>query len=1008
MLEASTSQYRPVNTQNTQMASTPKTSQHKSSTITEYTHRDSFYSLIAFYGTLWQQLTSSYQEDKFIIAIAKDTALNIQCNCLEDKINELKINELKTIFSVLDYIEKRINSMPKSQKQEETQQYVYIISVFKKKIIEHCAYTPSIKDDIIHFMNKHIQYSNIITLKSLIENNFLFYKEFIKKTMPLHYSEDIKENLYFVYYLYSIKDQINIEPEILISAVNEFKYSKKGKILKQYYSFDDDIELAIQLYKWKSPLELYREHLKILNDSLKKDDKVDLFKKIHLSQIHLYKLLKEKSLEQNTEISNYSIYVIMQNIIEQSNCFSPEVEELIKNKKSEIFNPESLDQTTKDHPAMKNLFLTEEECKAFLHDINLYCQHKNSFKKYAICQKIKRKYSYILALNSPHLLKIILKKTNKDESLLIDIFPHYTVDFLMRNKNYKLDVNDPYFFQHVFYLAFSQYEYQLSQEHPPSLTFLYDNQEIQNSTYNMFLAIKNEILSYRIKNIGISKRNGNIILRKGEINSQDTTMHVFNSPQDLFNIATITSHFLFEIKNARKFKKEKTHYFMCNRIISDILNNFSNYNKFKIDISNTVPKNNTQTYMSPPLFTGNTPKESAKENLTIEAQPDTNIVYVQLNSFLVDNYQEELRKYNEVLDMEGKGYQVVFDVRNNKGGYAAYCNSLIDKLSELKNMIILVNQSSASASERFASTLKENGNYNFVIGTQTHGKGVTCNDTSLIFGHKKATLNHTIGEYGVPVHGESGIEQKSIHIDGVTPNILIHPLNPEHLGKVRSERAGNFYGSYLEQRMEKLQSIPDYQFYCREEDTEDFIDALSTALTTTLQQERANENANTALTIHHDAIKKTILETAWTYEQKVQALSRQKGFEIKLQSDLSSAVIPTIKASDISVQVLFQKNPPELSGDYDLVLKNHSPYPLHNVHLSLNPVFRLLLNNDKEYLNELLECSCFIGSHHKTSNLTIKITGSSLTNQDQLKYLYAIIESTQLDRPVITKLWPHN
>jgi hypothetical protein len=977
-----------------------------------YSHSSKSFN-IEFFRNTWIELTKKHPNHDTVVELYRKIILNMPNKNLEKEIKKLNINDLKTIFNVLDYMESIIQNTPELMGSNTYN--IYLLISIKTKIIKQFISNKNMEEYINYSIYKILVNRDPIVLEEFIKNDFVLYKKILLyRTVSYDGSDMGLHNItdYFTEILIQESDPTMSNLNQLKTILNDFLKTERGFHSDKSYSYFSQLLQSIHLKEEKNDINIINQNcMNILNNINLLKHKYDLTKQIYISHTQAYNYLISIASQEDSGISIDDVYSILQKNIEHCDYSPKKMLDRIKNQALERSYLEGLsDKEKQEIEEVLSIqsfdFLGEEEQKEFLQDIQNYRAYPDASNKLFLQKMIKNKYKYLFDYNSISLFRYILNNTDMKEEELIHIFPHYTIPFLTHKKSYKLETHDPYFFQKICYFAFFEYEKGLIDvRNEESFMSIYNPEEIKNATVNMILSLKSSIL--KELNMTLDSFGDNIILN-AEYEFGFNAYAIFKQPQNLFDIAMLLSELLYITKEKLNPATDEYYYNLCSHLISSTLKNFSFYNKFTTDDFDIKNNNNVQINMSPPLLPVNTLNKMAKENLTIKAQPDTKTVYVQLDSFNANNLQQELQRYDKVLDMAGNGYSVVFDVRNNPGGYADYSSQLIHKFSELKNMIILVNNGSASASEEVASILKENGNCNFVIGTQTCGKGVGFNTRSLIFGHKKFILQYTTGEYGVPVHGESGIEQKSIHIDGVTPNILIHPLSPKYLGKTRSQRVGNFYGSYLEQQMAKLQSIPDYQFYCREEDTEDFIDALSTALTTTLQQERANENPNTALTIHHDAIKKTILETAWTYEQKVQALSRQKGLELKLQSDLSSAVIPTIKASDVSVQVLLQDNSSKLSDHYKLALENHSPYPLHNVHVSLNPVFRLLLNNAQEDLNALLACSIFAGSQQKASQLTINVPSSSLTNQDQLKCLYAIIESTQLDRPVITQLWPHN
>ncbi|MCK5388133.1 MAG: S41 family peptidase [Candidatus Izimaplasma sp.] len=137
-------------------------------------------------------------------------------------------------------------------------------------------------------------------------------------------------------------------------------------------------------------------------------------------------------------------------------------------------------------------------------------------------------------------------------------------------------------------------------------------------------------------------------------------------------------------------------------------------------------------------------------------------VYNMLNQFLVDN---EIPMFSAEYYSNGD-YQrdFYFATRTEPRGY---------------DIVTLVNENSASASEVFASAMQEHGGY-LVVGKTTFGKGTMQRDVSLstIDGD---SLHITIGKWftsdGNWVHYDGGT-------DGVTPDIIVDLTDIEKAYKV--------------------------------------------------------------------------------------------------------------------------------------------------------------------------------------------------------------------------------
>lgn len=164
---------------------------------------------------------------------------------------------------------------------------------------------------------------------------------------------------------------------------------------------------------------------------------------------------------------------------------------------------------------------------------------------------------------------------------------------------------------------------------------------------------------------------------------------------------------------------------------------------------------------------------------------DGNIGYIALSSFNTE-CSDEIEKYMK--EFQSKGISsVILDLRNNTGGVvdeavkiselfvekdkAVLCsynkteNETIIKSKSGKykdiNLVLLVNEYSASASEIVTAALKDN-NAATIIGTRTYGKGVMQEIQPLFDGAIKVTIE----EFKTP-NGDK------INKKGITPDIVI-------------------------------------------------------------------------------------------------------------------------------------------------------------------------------------------------------------------------------------------
>ena len=172
---------------------------------------------------------------------------------------------------------------------------------------------------------------------------------------------------------------------------------------------------------------------------------------------------------------------------------------------------------------------------------------------------------------------------------------------------------------------------------------------------------------------------------------------------------------------------------------------------------------------------------------------DNNIGYIQMLSF-EEGISDKLKEEIENLKKQNVK-SIIIDVRDNGGGLVteaiAVCeifvpagkvilksydkdnNETITKSTAINTenleIVLLVNENSASATEIFAAAMKDN-NLATIIGTKTFGKGVMQEVQPLTIG---GALKITIEEFKTP-------NDSKIHKIGVTPDIEVEN---ENLGK---------------------------------------------------------------------------------------------------------------------------------------------------------------------------------------------------------------------------------
>ncbi|MBF0491536.1 MAG: PDZ domain-containing protein [Deltaproteobacteria bacterium] len=173
--------------------------------------------------------------------------------------------------------------------------------------------------------------------------------------------------------------------------------------------------------------------------------------------------------------------------------------------------------------------------------------------------------------------------------------------------------------------------------------------------------------------------------------------------------------------------------------------------------------------------------------------PEGDVAYLKIKSFQEDTYRELVRNLKKLKANPTKFKGLILDLRNNPGGLldqAIKVSDLFldhgvivstvgaeDKVLQVNEavgagtedpypMIVLVNGSSASASEIVAGALKNN-NRAVLIGEQTFGKGSVQSVYTL---RDNSALKLTIAQYLTPGN-------ESIQSVGITPDIRLDPVS---------------------------------------------------------------------------------------------------------------------------------------------------------------------------------------------------------------------------------------
>lgn len=170
---------------------------------------------------------------------------------------------------------------------------------------------------------------------------------------------------------------------------------------------------------------------------------------------------------------------------------------------------------------------------------------------------------------------------------------------------------------------------------------------------------------------------------------------------------------------------------------------------------------------------------------------DNNIGYIHLASFEDSSYEQFKTAYEDLSQKGAKS--LIFDLRNNGGGivdeaidigemFTDKGKVLLVESSKNKgedttyskqdktinmNVVVLVNENSASASEILASIFKDDVDNATIVGTTTYGKGVIQSLYTLTDG---SGLKITTNEYFTPKH-------EVINKVGITPDVEVKGYN---------------------------------------------------------------------------------------------------------------------------------------------------------------------------------------------------------------------------------------
>lgn len=225
---------------------------------------------------------------------------------------------------------------------------------------------------------------------------------------------------------------------------------------------------------------------------------------------------------------------------------------------------------------------------------------------------------------------------------------------------------------------------------------------------------------------------------------------------------------------------------------NDISNYIKNSGKSKIVL--TVKRNNEEKDISINLSKVEIPHVSGK----VIEQDNKKIGYIKISLFASNSYKQFKNKLDEL--EKSNIDDLIIDVRDNSGGYLSsvtdICNLFLDKgkviyqLEDSKgkvkkkdttkekrkyDIVVLINDGSASASEILASAIKESYGGD-IVGTNSYGKGTVQQTKKLLDG---SMIKYTTQKWLTP-------DGNSINEVGVTPTKVVE-LNEEYFNNPTTE-----------------------------------------------------------------------------------------------------------------------------------------------------------------------------------------------------------------------------
>jgi hypothetical protein len=320
-----------------------------------------------------------------------------------------------------------------------------------------------------------------------------------------------------------------------------------------------------------------------------------------------------------------------------------------------------------------------------------------------------------------------------------------------------------------------------------------------------------------------------------------------------------------------------------------------------------------------------------------------------------------------------------------------------------------MNEKSASASENFAMSMKHINPDNVIISTKTQGKGTGQIDLKPKRIYNKAIVidqKYSLGEYNVPVKKGGKVEKKSIQIQGVSPDILINPLNEDISGLNRPTRFSNYKAAYRENKNSVIIKKPHMSFFCLRSEAND----LGEEIVKSILKERIKTKNNSSINLKDQSLKEAICKAVMKYEWEINnRLKRQKErpqltfHSLKSRQNTTLPEVKEARASHISLNILLKSQEIIENKEkivFSCIIKNNSEATLYNANISIDPLFHVFGDDKTIEYNNSIKKSKFLNpikEKEETSlDFEVIIPETIYNNRDKHNFLIDL-DCEQLD-----------